>query len=439
MSAAEDEVITGRPPGGPWQIGRYVITRELGRGSTSRVYLAHDPDLGGDVALKLYHDDSVRPERARTRRKLFANEGVLVGKLVHPNIARVLDSGEDGGRPYVACEYLSGAKPLSAHTRLSTLLPQRRVVEILFACAKALDYAHGLGVIHRDIKPSNVLITSDGIPKLLDCGIAVMSFTGTQTVTGLVGSPSYMAPEQVRDGTATVRSDVYSLGVMGYELLSARRPFYGENLSHLVHQIIYATPRPLSRLRASVPAELEAVVAQAMEKDPERRFPNALAMAARLAWVLDAFNRDSGTLDQHARFDFLRYLPLFQDFGYSEVWEVASRSEWRSYDEGEAIVTAGSHERALFVVVSGEVVVERKNGTIRRLHRGQFFGELNLVSAHARMPAVRAATPAELMRFDVKQLEAISTTSQLAFHKLFNRMLVHRLERSKERAAKSEK
>ncbi len=423
----------------PRRIGRYVIARELGRGSTSRVYLAHDPEFGGDVALKLYHDDKVRPERAHTRRKLFANEGVLVGKLVHPNIARVLDSGEAGGRVYVACEYLSGAKPLSAHTRLATLLPQRRVVEVLFACAKALDYAHGLGVIHRDIKPSNVLVTSEGTPKLIDFGIAVMSFTGTQTVTGLVGSPSYMAPEQVRDGIATARSDIYSLGVMGYELLSARRPFYGENLSHLVHQIIYATPRPLSRLRASVPAELEAVVTQAMEKDPERRFPNALAMAARLAWALDAFNRDSGTLDRHARFDFLRYLPLFRDFGYSEVWEVASRADWRSYAESEQVAGAGGHARALFVVVSGEVVVERKNGTIRRLHRGQFFGEFNLVSVHARMPAVHAATPAELMRFDVTQLESASITCQLAFHKLFNRMLMHRLERSKGGEASVEK
>lgn len=438
MNADEREALSDVRQAGPRKIGRYIITRELGRGATSRVFLAHDPRGSRDVALKLYHDDSVRPERAGTRRKLFATEARLAGELKHPNIVRVLDSGEAAGDSYVVYEYLSGAEPLSAHTQLASLLSPRRVVEILFACAKALDCAHRHDVIHRDIKPSNVLLTREGTPMLIDFGIAVTAFTGTQTVTGLVGSPSYMAPEQVRDGTAIARTDIYSLGVMGYELLSARRPFYGENLSHLIHQIIYATPRPLSRLRASVPAKLEAVITRAMEKDPERRFPDALAMAGELARLAVYFERDTSAEDRRTRFDFVRYLPLFRDFGYREAWEAAGRADWRDYAEDEEVVVAGSRERALYVVVSGEVVVERGERSSSRLRPGQSFGELTLLSAHVRMPPVRAAAPARLMRLDLEQLEAASTACQLACHKLVNRTLLRRLAARKQNRQEQE-
>lgn len=411
---------------GPRRIGRYVITRELGRGSTSRVYLAHDSERGSDVALKLYHGDEVRPERAHTRRKLFANEARLAGELVHPYIAQVFDSGETEDEAYVVTEYLSGAEALGAYARLGGLLPKRRVVEILFACARALDYAHGRGVVHRDVKPTNILLTPAGVPKLIDFGIAATSLTGTQTVTGLLGSPSYMAPEQVRDGEASALSDVYSLGVVGYELLAGRRPFYGENLSHLVHQIIYATPRPLSRLRASVPAELEAVVARAMEKDPARRFPNALAMAASLARVSAKLGREAGRFDLRDRFDMARHLPPFRDFGYAEVWEAVSCGEWCRYEEGEEVVAAGSREHAFYVVFAGEIGLEHNGRRTRRLTRGEAFAEP--LAGGARPMTARAVAPSLVMRVDSRRLEAASTACQLAFHKLLNRALLHRLD-----------
>ncbi len=422
MNAAEGEHVSG-----PQRIGHYVITRELGRGSTSRVYLAHDSERGADVALKLYHGDDVRPERAHTRRKLFANEARLAGELHHPNIVQVFDSGETDDKAYIVTEYLRGAEALGAHARLGSLLPKRRVVEILFACAKALDYAHGRGVVHRDIKPSNILLMPDGTPKIIDFGIAVMSLTGTQTVTGLVGSPSYMAPEQVRDGAASVHSDIYSLGVVGYELLSGKRPFYGENLSHLMHQIIYATPRPLARLRASVSPELEAIIARAMEKEPARRFPNALAMAAQLARVAAKFEHEAGRLEPRDRFDIARHLPFFRDFGYAEVWEAVSCADWRDYAEGEEIVAVGSLERVFYIVITGEVALECDGRCMRQLYRGGTFGELTLLAGRARVTTARALTPALVMRVDAAQLETTSAACRLAFYKVFNRALLRRL------------
>ncbi len=409
------------------RIGRYVITRELGRGSTSIVYLAHDVERGSDVAVKLYHPDHVRPERAHTRRKLFVNEARLAGELNHPNLVSVLDAGTSGEDAYIVTEYLRGATPLSAYTRLIDLLPQQQVTEILFACAKALDYAHRRGVIHRDIKPSNILLMPDGMPKIIDFGVAVHSLTGTQTVTGLIGSPSYMAPEQVKNGTATALSDIYSLGVVGYELLTSKRPFYGENLSHLVHQIIYATPPPLLKLRASVPRALADLIERAMEKDPEKRFPNALAMAAVLARVVSEFEQDAGHLELQDRFDIVRHLPFFKDFSYAAVWEAVSHSGWHNYEEGEEVLAARTHARAFYVVVSGELALERDGRQIDVLRRGETLGALSLLAGRAVRSRAVALSPLLVMRIDAAQLEAMSAECQLAFQKVFNKDLLRQL------------
>ncbi len=409
------------------RIDRYVITRELGRGSTSVVYLAHDVERGSDVAVKLYHPDHVRPERAQTRRKLFVNEARLAGELNHPNLVSVLDAGTSGEDAYIVTEYLRGATPLSAYTRLIDLLPQQQVAELLFACAKALDYAHRRGVIHRDIKPSNILLMPDGTPKIIDFGVAVHSMTGTQTVTGLVGSPSYMAPEQVKNGTATALSDIYSLGVVGYELLTSKRPFYGENLSHLVHQIIYATPPPLLKLRASVPRALANLVERAMEKDPEKRFPNALAMAAVLARVVSEFEQDAGRLELQDRFDIVRHLPFFKDFSYAAVWEAVSHSGWHNYEEDEEVLAADTHARAFYVVVSGELALERDGRQIDVLRRGETLGALSLLAGRAVRSRAVALSPLLVMRIDAAQLEAMSAECQLAFQKVFNKDLLRQL------------
>lgn len=410
------------------RVDRYVLTRELGRGSTGIVYLAHDPERGADVAVKLYHGEDVRPDRAETRRKLFANEARLAGELDHPNLVPVLDAGRSGDNAYIVTEYLRGAQPLSAYTQLANLLPQRRVVEILFSCAKALDYAHGIGVVHRDIKPSNILLMPDGMPKIIDFGVAIHHrLTGTQSIGGLIGSPSYMAPEQVRDGAATPLSDLYSLGVVGYELLSGKRPFYGDNLSHLIHQIIYATPPPLAKLRSSVPSGLERVIERAMEKDPERRFQNGLAFAAQLARVVSDFREQAGHLDLQDRFDIARHLPFFKEFGYAEIWEAISHSTWTNFAEGEELASAGSTDRDFFVIISGEVALYRNERQVDLLRRGETFGELALLAGRPRVTGVKALGPVLAMSIDAAQLEGTTAECQLAFNRVFMNALLRRL------------
>ncbi|MEE8118583.1 MAG: serine/threonine-protein kinase, partial [Gammaproteobacteria bacterium] len=272
----------------PGKLGKYVITKELGRGATGIVYLCHDPYHGRDVALKLYIDDKNQSEEKRKMRKrLFFNEAHMVGMLSHPNILPIYDAGEQDGQCYVVMEYVRGAQPLSAFCKPENLLPIRKAIETAFKCARALEYSHRKGVIHRDIKPSNILINAENDVRIVDFGIAQSPVSELSTLSGLIGSPAYMAPEQVKEDRVSNQSDIYSLGVVMYELLTGKRPFYGENLSRLVHQIINATPIPLNRLRADAPELLEKVVAKAINKDTAKRYKNCLELSVDLT---HAFN-----------------------------------------------------------------------------------------------------------------------------------------------------
>ncbi|EQD63542.1 serine/threonine-protein kinase, partial [mine drainage metagenome] len=180
-------------------------------------------------------------------------------------------AGEENGRCYIVAEYVHHARTLATYCRPDNLLPLNDVIEIIFKCAKALHYAHTRGVIHRDIKPSNILLTQEGEVRIIDFGIALVSDADISRIEGIAGSPSYMSPEQVQSLDLTPSSDIYSLGAVMYELLTGTRPFRAGNLQKLLHQIVYATPPPIHRVRQDVSEELEGVVVTALQKDPVKR------------------------------------------------------------------------------------------------------------------------------------------------------------------------
>ena len=249
----------------PEKIGKYVIINKIGKGSTGTVYLSHDPYYRRDVAIKVYNlEEDTDADRAQVSRKMFFNEAHMVGMLQHPNIMPIYDAGEEDGSYYVVTEHIQGARTLAAYCRPDNLLRVDDVVEIIYKCAKALHYAHGRGVIHRDIKPSNVMLTIDNDVRIIDFGIAIVSDSDVSRIEGIAGSPSYMSPEQVQSEELTPRSDLYSLGAVMYELLTGFRPFRADNLSKLLHQIVYATPPPIHTYRDDLPEELENVVVQTM-------------------------------------------------------------------------------------------------------------------------------------------------------------------------------
>ena len=424
----------------PAKLGKFVVTRELGRGATGTVYLCHDSFLGKDVAIKLYNlDGDVGDKETRTRRKLFFNEAYLVGKMNHPNILPIYDAGEEEGHCYVVMEYVRGAQPLTLFCREDNLLPVRRVVEVVFKCAKALDYAHRKGLVHRDIKPGNILMTADGDVRIVDFGVAHMAGNEGGQLKGLVGSPSYMAPEQMRQQPSTVQTDLYSLGVVMYELLTGKRPFYGENLSRLVHQIIYATPPPVHRLRPDAPAVLEEIVDKALDKDAARRYQTGLELATDLTRVVRTLDKLSEEMAEQERFNILRRLPFFEDFTYPEVYEVLRASRWQSYGPGEIVVVEGELDDCYIVVVLGEAQVRRGDLIIGVLREGDCFGEAPYLEEGRNLAGIQAATPMSVLRVNSTLIDQVSLPCQLRFHKTFLRTLIARLTRSERYASNTQK
>ncbi|HEX7029918.1 MAG TPA: serine/threonine-protein kinase [Gammaproteobacteria bacterium] len=422
------------------KLGKYVITRELGKGGSGTVYLCHDPYHQRDVALKLFASDAgLSEEQQRVRKRLFFNEAHLAGMLQHPNVLPIYDAGEEDGKCYIVMEYVRGGKPLSAFCQPQNLLPVRKIVEIVFKCAKALDYAHRKGVVHRDIKPSNILMTADGDVRIVDFGIAHNPVADLTPMSGLVGSPSYMAPEQVREESITNQTDIYALGVLMYELLTGKRPFYGENLSALVHQVLYATPIPVHRLRSEVTEMLEQIVDRAMNKDPARRYRSALELSVALTTAFNDLGRMAREVAEQERFNMVRRLSFFREFSYPEVWEVLNASKWETYDTGDSIVVEGEIDESFFIIVSGEVVVTKGGKSLGKLQEGDCFGEMGYLNKTERTATVTSEKGVAVMRVNSTLIEQASMACQLRFHKVFLRTLIERLTRTSERVVKDDR
>lgn len=269
--------------GVPKRLGRYVIERKLGRGAMGAVYLARDPRINRAVALKViplekeFEDEELAEARVR-----FFREAESAGRLTHPNIVTVYDAGEDKNLAYIAMEYLQG-KPLTEFTNAQRLLAPNKALELCARTAEALDYAHNQGVIHRDIKPANILYNlRDDTLKISDFGVARMT-DNNRTKTGIVlGTPMYMSPEQLSAEDLTGASDLFSLGVTLYELLTGEVPFKAANIAVLMTKITSDDPPPVSNRRSGIPPSVDAVLLKALAKRPQDRFANGGEMAIAL-------------------------------------------------------------------------------------------------------------------------------------------------------------
>jgi serine/threonine protein kinase len=418
-----------RSAAAPSKIGKYVIINKVGKGSTGTVYLSHDPYYRRDVAIKVYNiEEDQDPDRARVSRKMFFNEAHMVGMLQHPNIMPIYDAGEEDGKYYVVTEHVQGARTLAAYCRPDNLLRVDDVVEIIYKCAKALHYAHGRGVIHRDIKPSNVMLTIDNDVRIIDFGIAICNDSDVSRIEGIAGSPSYMSPEQVQSEELTPRSDLYSLGAVLYELLTGFRPFRADNLSKLLHQIVYATPPPIHTYRDDIPEELETVVALSMQKDPDKRCPNGTAMAADLTRVYKDLRAKYDSLDNQEHFDLLRTLTFFHEFSHAEIWEVLRASDWHEYKDAEEIVREGEMDDRFYIIVSGQAAVEANGKNLGVLEDGSCFGETSYVRGAKRTASIKAQGPVTILRVSSTLMEQVSSACQLRFNKVFLRSLITRLQ-----------
>ncbi|MGH7259459.1 MAG: CHASE2 domain-containing serine/threonine-protein kinase [Nitrospiraceae bacterium] len=295
LSAAETAGVGGKSPSGGSllaegsdvkpTLGRYEIVKELGRGAMGIVYLGKDPKIHRSVAIKTMRLDEVDAEEVADVKMRFFREAESAGKLSHPNIVTIYDAGEEQDLAYFAMEVLDGVD-LKDLCKKRNLLPVKRTVEIVTKVAEALDYAHSQSVVHRDIKPANIMVMPDGAVKVTDFGIARVT-TSAKTQTGIVlGTPSYMSPEQLSGVRVDGRSDIFSLGVVLFEMLTGERPFQGDSVATLMYTIANQPHPSPYELRPDLPKTLGPVIDRALAKDVAKRYQRGLEMAQDLRTII---------------------------------------------------------------------------------------------------------------------------------------------------------
>jgi eukaryotic-like serine/threonine-protein kinase len=409
-------------------IGKYEIIRELGHGATSTVYLALDPASKQQVALKLFNLDVLLDnDRAKAFRKLLVSEASLAGKLSHPHIVKIYDAVMDGEQNFIVMEYVEGDS-LEKLAEVDHLLPLNSISEVIYKCCKALEYAQYQGVIHRDIKPANIMICGDNDIKISDFGSALIESQQTTQVSG-VGSPAYMSPEQIREQILTHQTDIYSLAVTMYKLLTGKLPFDARNNYSMIYQIVNIEPPPPSTFRPEIPLSLDKIVMRAMHKDITQRYPTWDEFARDLVGFFSNKGVPQEEKIDTEKFDTLRSLAFFKHFSDVELWEVLRISEWRQVNKDETVFSDGEEGHTLFVIAQGTVKVFKQGRLLNLLHQGDCFGEMANFAERKflRTTDVVGKTNATLIEIKLKVLEKTSAECRYQFSDAFLRILVNRL------------
>ena len=410
----------------PERIGKYDIVKELGRGTAGVVYLARDAFAGRDVAIKAFTQTGSAGLQGRYR-SLFLNEAALVGKLSHPHIVQLLDVSVDESLSYIVMEHVPG-KTLAHHTTAEHFLMPEKVVEVIFKVSRALEYMHRHGVIHRDIKPANILITEDFDVKVADFGIAVLA-DATRTNLVNVGSPAFMSPEQLQELPLTHQTDIYSLGIVLYNLLTGRLPFSGSSYASLIYQIIHHEPPKLSTIRPDLPAGFERIVERALKKNLAARYQSWGEFGADLAVLVRNVSVPREDPNDSRKFNAMRALTFFQGFKEVEIWEALRIASWRNLPEATTLIKEGDHGDAIFILVEGEAGVSRSGKMLAKLAPGDCYGEMLYFAekTSARTTTIVAKTPVLVIEIKAAALSSASDGCQVQFNKSFMRLLIERL------------
>ncbi len=360
------------------KIGKYETIRVLGKGATAVVYLARDPDSGREVAVKLIRFGGDNAVMSRRLRKLFQIEGLVGRRLDHPNIVKIYDTVIEDDQAYIVMEYVEG-RALDQFCAINRLLPMHRAIGIVFKCCLALDHAFRQGVVHRDIKPANILIDAEDNPKITDFGLALnlhKDMNRDSTFIMGVGSPAYMSPEQVKNYPLNQKTDLYSLGVVLFQLLTGRLPFRAENHGALIYKIVNMDTPAVCDLNPNLPAGLDPILKKALEKDLYNRYRNGAEFAKDLSTVRYQIYDENDTQQDDRHFEMLRQMDFFKDFEEVELWEVLRISVWREVAEKVALIREGDSNRIFGFIVNGFAEVSIEGKSLCRLGAGEVVGEM---------------------------------------------------------------
>jgi serine/threonine protein kinase len=418
------------------QVGKYEVQKHLGKGATGTVYLAKDTFTGKEVALKTIEPEVFRdPEFGTVYRSQFLNEASLAGKLRHPHIVSILDAvvGEESG--HIAMELVTGGD-LSKHVSAQTLLPIPDVLQIGFKCCGALQYAATQGIVHRDIKPANIMLAAGTDVKIADFGAAFLK--KSQVVqTAAMGSPYYMSPEQIQGKDLSFHSDMYSLGVVLFELLTGKRPFTAENIEQLMQKIISQEAPAPSSVRPDLPKTLDGIVLRALKKDPQQRYATWAEFAGELSKA-GALVLPAGSIADSEKYVLLKNVPMLSLLADSELWELARAGRWSHVPKGKQIVKEKDRGVSFFFLAKGDAKVTRGGKLLNMVSGSEFFGEMAYIAGgEARHATVESHTEVLIAEFEPPALDKMSLGAQLQLTRALVRNVSDRLALANTRIAPS--
>jgi serine/threonine protein kinase len=416
------------------RLGQYTLEGKIGEGGMGVVYRASHAMLRRPTAIKI-----LRPETAgEDALRRFEREVLLTASLSHPSTVAIFDYGRTPqGLFYYAMEYLDG---LNLEQLVGTYGPQppARVAHIMRQVCGALAEAHAVGLIHRDIKPANILLSSGGETKVSDFGASFQQRHGHETtqITG-VGSPAYMSPEQVRMEHLTHQTDIYSLGVTMYRMLTGRLPFQAATQASLTYAILNTVPERPSTLRPDLPPLLDRIVMTAINKDPAQRYRSWLDFGKDLSQAFTALRLEGESLSDSEKFNELRSLPFFEGFGDVALWEVVRIGSWKKIPAGSVIMREGDHGESFYLLIGGEVSVTLSGTLLNTIKPGGCFGEILYFTdrAERRTTTITANTEVTVIEIRAAALRAATDACQVAFNKAFMRVLIERLMQANLRLA----
>ncbi|NMG27456.1 serine/threonine-protein kinase [Aromatoleum evansii] len=418
----------------PLTIGKYRIVKEVGRGATAVVYMAESADWPVPIALKLIRfNDKSKDESKWNRRllKLLKAEKAVSTRLDHPHIIHVHDVVIEAEQAYVVMEYFPG-ESLERYCSFERMLPVHRAIGIVFKCCMALDYAYRQGIVHRDIKPANILVDDQDNVKITDFGLALnisKKVESDSTFIMGVGSPAYMSPEQIKGYQLNQKTDLYSLGVVLFNLLTGRLPFRASNPAQLIYKIINADPPRVSQLNPELPEQMDAVIRKALEKDLYSRYKNGAEFAKELSAVRYQLVDDTYVPPDTSRFSLLRKLAFFTEFDDIELWEVLRLSAWRVVDCGTTLIREGDADQRFGVVVDGEIEVSVDGRRVSLLGAGEVFGEIAWLDSvrHRHMTTVTSVSQTTYLEVNPSALALATDELRELFRVMLATIAVRRL------------
>ncbi|MBF0256062.1 MAG: protein kinase [Gammaproteobacteria bacterium] len=413
-------------------IGKFRIDRLLGKGATASVYLGVDKFSGQEVAVKIA-DPKIfdNGQHGRKFQDMFLNEASLAGKLQHPHIARLLDAGSIDDKLYIVMEYVDGGT-LQEFTRAENLLAPAEMTGALFQCCNALDYACSEGIFHRDIKPANLMYQGELQIKVVDFGAALSAKSDRLQLTETVGTPVYLSPEMVRGEAADQRSDIFSLGMVMYQLLTGSLPYSARSPQELFAQILDQPLADSAAFNPQLPAGLHAIVRRCLHKRPEDRYQQWGELAADLMTAHQQLNPASDELTEAQKFQQLKSIPFFCELQDRQLWEILGIANWYRLPGDEVLVEEGSTGSTLYFIASGSARVEKRGKPLGVVLPGYSIGEVAFVKGESqtRTASVVSNGDIDLMEILPEDILRASDRLQSSIKTLLLKILAERLEQT---------